>query len=276
MYDYLRQHPDIFMPEVKEPHFFGSDLVSPHYIRDECKYLSLFSKARDEKRAGEASIWYLYSKRAAREIKEFNPSASILVMLRNPVEMLYSLHSQYLYSGNEEMADFDAALEAEDERKRGLRVPDSPYPVEILFYSETVKYSEQVERYLDAFGKDHVRVIIFDDFKEETARVYRETCQFLEVSPEFIPEFNVHNPNKTVRSRAVRDLMRDLSPTALEIGRTLIPSNLRNTVRRLNTKYERRPPMPQEMRRRLNAAFAGEVERLSDLLGRDLSGWAKP
>jgi hypothetical protein len=275
MYDYLRQHPDIFMPEVKEPHFFATDLASPHYIRDESKYLSLFSKAKDEKRAGEASIWYLYSKRAAQEIKDFSTSASIIIMLRSPADMLYSLHSQYLYSGNEEIADFEAALNAEDDRKRGLRVPASPYPVEILFYREIVRYREQVERYLNRFGADHVRVIIFDDFKSELARVYRETCEFLCVSTQFVPEFNILNPNKSVRSRTVRDFMRDLSPTALEIGRALIPSNVRNRLRRLNMRYERRPPMPAELRRRLNKEFAGEVKQLGQLIGRDLSAWCE-
>lgn len=65
MYKYLKQHPDIFMPEVKEIHFFGTDLNSPWFIRDKEKYLSSFSNAKGEKRIGEASAWYLYSKNAA-------------------------------------------------------------------------------------------------------------------------------------------------------------------------------------------------------------------
>ena len=80
------------LPESKEVHFFGTDLYSPHYSSDLQKYLSLFAGATDEKRVGEGSVWYLYSKLASREIKEFCPAASILIMLRNPVDMIYSLH----------------------------------------------------------------------------------------------------------------------------------------------------------------------------------------
>src|SRR5882672_1680365 len=96
MYTYLGQHPEIFMSARKEPHFFGTDLSSPALVRDEQQYLSLFAKAQNEKRAGEASVFYLYSQRAAREIHAFCPSARIIIMLRNPVEMMYSLHSRHL------------------------------------------------------------------------------------------------------------------------------------------------------------------------------------
>ena len=116
------------MPELKEPHFFGRDLYSPRFIRDEERYLSLFYGAESHKRAGEASVYYLCSKRAAKEIKEFSPSACIIIMLRNPADMIYSLHSQRLYSGHENISDFEAALEAEEERKRGLRCPKIPTP----------------------------------------------------------------------------------------------------------------------------------------------------
>src|SRR3989339_415720 len=119
MCTYLKQHPEIFMPEKKESHFFGTDLNSPRFIRDKKIYLSLFSKAKDERRVGESSVWYLYSKKAASEIKEFSPSASIIIMLRNPVDMLYSQHSQFLYNGNEDIACFEEALNAEQDRRRG-------------------------------------------------------------------------------------------------------------------------------------------------------------
>ncbi|NLF38083.1 sulfotransferase, partial [bacterium] len=87
LHAYLGRHPSIFVPARKEPHFFGSDIVSPAFVRDRDAYLSLFAGATTEARVGEASIWYLYSKRAAREIKEFNPDARIIIMLRNPVDM---------------------------------------------------------------------------------------------------------------------------------------------------------------------------------------------
>ena len=99
MQDCLSQHPEIFMPEAKPPfyrgkelHFLGSELRANRKIFTRDEYFSYFPKAKDEKRVGEATVWYLCSKRAAYEIKEFNPSSKIIIMLRNPVEMVYSCH----------------------------------------------------------------------------------------------------------------------------------------------------------------------------------------
>ncbi|MGH7858384.1 MAG: sulfotransferase, partial [Candidatus Binatia bacterium] len=103
MNDYLAQHPDVFVPARKEMHFFGCDLVFtiPRITRDE--YLQAFANWRGQKRIAEASVWYLYSRTAVREIREFSPAARILVMLRQPVDMMYSLHSQRIYNGTEDL-----------------------------------------------------------------------------------------------------------------------------------------------------------------------------
>lgn len=278
MQDYLSQHPEIFMPEMKEAHFFGSDLDAPVYLRDEKKYLALFAKARDEKRVGEASVYYLYSKRAAGEIKAFAPDASIIVMLRNPVDMIYSLHSQRLYNGNEDIEDFQAALDAEEDRKKGLRLPKDRHLLAGLFYREVGKYTDQLQRYIDVFGRDKIKVIIFDEFKLQTPEVYRETCRFLGVDPEFNPVIRVINGNKGVRSVTYRNLI--FRPSLLRtVARRVIPDvprrRLIRTLERVNLKYEPRRPMNPELRERLKAEFKPEVERLSKLLDRDLTYWSR-
>ena len=280
LYDYLSQHPEVFVPEKKEIHFFGRDLYAPTYLRDERKYLSLFAGARDEKRVGEASVWYLYSRQSAAEIREFSPGARIIIMLRNPVEMIYSLHSQRLYIGSEDIEDFAEALAAEEERKRGLRLPKNPHLVEGLFYREVGKYSAQVRRYFEAFGREQVRVIIYDDFKSDAARAYRETCIFLGVDARFEPEIRVLNPNKKVHSKLVRAVLNDPPRIVRSLGKPLTTRRFRQRLlkglRRLNTNFTPRPPMPEELRRRLQREFAPDVGRLSELLGRDLTHWCAP
>ncbi len=207
MNDYLNQHPEIFMCKIKESHFLGTDLYS--LIKDESEYLQLFSEARDEKRIGESSVWYLYSKHSAQEIEAFCPSARIIIMLRSPVDMIYSLHSQLLYVGIEDLEDFEEALSVEEDRKKGLRLPEKPSFIEGLFYREVGKYTDQVQRYVDVFGWEKIKIIIYDDFKSDTAGSYRETCEFLGVDSEFEPEFRVINPNKRVRSKAARSFLAD-------------------------------------------------------------------
>ncbi len=277
MYMLLRQHQDIFMPEQKEPGFFGSDLRYRYPRVSKRKYISYFSKAKEEKCVGEATPSYLYSKEAAKEIEEFSPKARIIIILRNPVDMLYSLHSQLLYGGNENIVDFEQALRAEENRKRGKRIPKDAGSFHSYYYHEKVKYAEQVRRYFDAFGRESVHIIIFDDFIRDTENVYRQTLQFLGVNPAFQPTFKIFNPNKRARSRFLRRIMKSYS-LRMAVS-TFIPRVLLRKIylilRKLNTRYLPRAPMSQELRRRLQGEFKDEVEKLGALLGRDLTLWSR-
>lgn len=279
MHTYLKQHPEIFMPGLKEPHFFGSDLVkAPYRITEKEAYLALFADAYSEKRVGETSPGYLYSRRAAAEIKEFNPNADIIIMLRNPVDVMYSLHGHRLQSGNENIADFEAALNEEDVRKQGLRIPRGAQEPHGLLYHEMARFSSQIERYIQIFGCNHVYVIVYDDFKSDSAAVYRDTLRFLGVDDDtFQPEFHIINSSKRVRVLAVQYFLRD--PIVRRLGRALLPGTLREAVKSAiierNVQNMPPPPMDPELRRRLQAEFTPEVERLSELLGRDLTHWCK-
>jgi hypothetical protein len=276
MHYYLKEHPEIFMSEVKEPHFFGTDLVSPRFIRDKEKYLALFSSAQDEKRVGESSIYYLYSKIAVVELHEFSPNAKIIIMLRNPVEMIYSLHSEHLFCGDEKITNFEKALIAEESRRHGLRTPAHCKVKFALLYREIAKYDQQVERYFNVFGRNNVKVIIFDDFKKDTARAYKETCEFLGVKSDFRTDFRVINAHKAVRSRVLMHFWRDPPKLALWLGNAMpgsVRERLADFIRSMSFQVAPAPPMDQELRRQLQQEFLPGVERLSQLLGRDLTYW---
>jgi hypothetical protein len=277
LYRCLEAHPQIFVPERKEIHYFGTDLYSPTYIRDLNEYLSLFAAAGDARRIGEASVWYLFSKRAAAEIKDFSSRASIIIMLRNPVDMIYSLHSEHLYNGTEEIQEFATALGAEADRKRGRRLPRNVPAAERLFYREVAQYTDQVNRYLKAFGRDNVKVIIYEDFERDPARICRETFEFLNVDAEVEPTIGIVNPNKKLRSKTAQSIL-DRPPALLgKLARPLTTPSLRHrlfaTAQQLNTSYEARPPLPTELKQQLRKEFAPEIERLSVLLNRELSYW---
>jgi hypothetical protein len=282
MYEYLRQHPQIYMPERKELRYFGSDLE----IRDRTpltleQYLDYFRDAGDAARVGTAYVWYLYSSNAAREIHEFAPHASVLVMLRNPVDAIYALHSENLFNGNEDIADIRAALAAEPDRRAGRRIPPHSHLVQGLFYSEVPRYSRQLERYFDVFGRDCVHVIIFDDFVSDPAAAYRETLAFLGVDTAFSPrEFAVINANKRVRSEAFRHWLSHPPHLPRRIIRATVPQRLRRgayeLAKRANVTTPARPPMPADLRQQLRDQFAPEIDRLGRLLGRDLNAWSRP
>ena len=272
---YLSMHPDVYVPARKEIHFFGSDLVFSSPRPDRAEYLHLFDARRAEKRAGEASVWYLYSRNAAREIHEFNPDARIVIMLRNPVDVMVSLHSQRLYGGDEDIRDFAEALAAEPARRRGERLPRNFRNTMGFFYRDVARFSEQVRRYVETFRADRIHVILFDDLQRDVATVYRDTCAFLGVDPTFRPPFDVVNPNKEVWSSGLRDVLQFASPVVRSGIRAILPSAFaRETLKRrllaLKTRYVPRSPIDPELRLRLQGEFRPEIRALGEILGRDL------
>lgn len=264
---YLRQHPEIFIPAEKDMIFFGSDLGYRHPRFSSLKdYCSLFAAATSKKLVGDSCVWYLSSKEAAREIKEFSPEARIIIMLRNPIDMLYSLHSQALYDRVEVIRDFQEALNAEAERAEGRRLPTGVTFTHYLRYREVAKYSVHVARYFEVFGRDRVYVIIFDDFVANTAGTYADTLRFLGVDPLFtLPSFPVVNPNKEKR----------ISSSFGSRLAARMPALVGDMLRHLNTRYGSRAPMDPEVRRRLAREMHREIVDLGNLIGRDLTHWCE-
>jgi hypothetical protein len=279
MYEYLRRHPQVFMPEHKEPMFFGADLTSLHEPLTDADYLRLFDGARPGQRVGEASTWYLYSSRAAEEIRAFAPDAQILIMLRNPVDVMYSLHRELVFYGGEDLVDFAAALEAEPERKLGRRLSPSRRP-EAMYYREIVRFAEQVERYFATFDRSRVKVILFDDFVRDVATVYADVLRFLEVDDTFQPTFERVNESKRPISPTFQALVvrppRPIARLIPHLRRLPVAHQIRSAILSANSRSVERPPMSPELRARLTRELAPEVEHLGALIGADLSAWQEP
>src|SRR5260370_40203132 len=200
LYSYLRQHPDVFLPEHKEPHFFNTDMTSGGAIRNENEYLILFAAAQDKKCIGEASVYYLSSKAAPRAIKNFSPPAKIIMMLRNPVEVMYALHAHHVAAWLDDVWDFETALSLEEDRKHCRRVPRGSQDPHKLFYRQTVNFADQLRNYRDVFGSERIQVIIYDDFKRDTAGEFRRTCSFLGITGGVAIDFPVIWSNPSFRS----------------------------------------------------------------------------
>jgi len=279
--EYLRRHPDLFLPDEKELHFFGSDLqFRENAIADWQDYLDCFADRDNEARVGEASVMYLYSKRAAREIAEHDPNAQIIVMLRDPVEMLYSFHSQLVSTYDETILDFASALEAEEDRARGRRIPETATLVDFLLYRQVANFAPQLRRYFDVFGRERVHVILYEDFAASTEAVYRATLRFLGVEEDFATEFEPINVNTTMRNRRVGRVLRRPPSWMRTVARTLMPLDARRSFRAAlmtaNARPGKRPPMDPAVREQLADELRPGVDALGEMLGRDLSHWCKP
>jgi len=275
---YLKEHPEIYIPESKELHYFGSDLAFPH-DRSEQKYQEYFQAWDQEKVGGEASVWYLYSQRAASEIKAFNDDAKIIIMLRNPADMVHAHHSQTMYGGKEPITDFDKALDAEEGRKNGSIPTHVDSPPELLHYSQVARYTSQIQRYVDVFGRDKVHVVIFDDLKSDVESVYRDTLSFLEVDSDFKADLSPRNRNRKYRMKSLHYFVND-TPAGLKRSlQSLLPRSLLKFVKRklqkVNTVAKPRAPMNSSTRARLNEVYRDEVSQLSEYLDRDLTHWSQ-
>ncbi|MCP4147307.1 MAG: sulfotransferase [bacterium] len=264
LYAYLKQHPDIYVSLFKEPHFFGTDLTQPRInVTDEELYYGLFAGAGQRKRVGEASVWYLTSATAAGEIKAFNPGAKIIVMLRNPVDMIQSLHSLYMRTGNENVADIEAALALQPGRMQGKKIPPGCYFPEGLFYTEVAIYFDKSKRFVDRFGLDNIQFVIFDEFASDTPSAYKAVLAFLEVEPSFQAHFGDDEAKEAVR------------PMVLQQVRQAHPEIKKRLQRKQGKTHigKRYAAFAPEARKRLMEQFKIDIEKTGALIKRDLSGW---
>ena len=280
---YLSKHPEIFMAR-KEMHHFGRDLrFGPQiYRRSHRDYLQEFAGCNVQARAGEASVWYLYSAEAAAEIKAFNPRARIIIMLREPTEMMYSLYHQFRLDGNEHLPTFAAALAAEEDRLTGRQVTRHTYFPQGLSYRAVASYTEQVRRYLELFGRGQVHVVLYDEFAAKTAETYCRVLNFLGVDADRrAGTFPVINGSQTVKRQWLRTLMSDPLVRGTAIAtRAWLPAPLfaamqqiESQLMQLNIRPAKRAPMDGALRWQLQREFAPEVNRFEELLGRELPSW---
>jgi hypothetical protein len=281
MYEMLTRHPQVFMPEVKEPHFFVADASyrnAPVSLED---YLGLFDGARPDQRVGEASASYLWSHVAAQGIARVRPDASIIAILREPSNLLRSLHLQMLESRVESEKDLRRALDLESDRREGRSIPrsatDQP---QLLYYSGHVRYVDQLKRYQKVFPEDQILILIYDDFSSDNEGTIRRVLRFLELDEKF--EFAEHRANPTVQVRSPRahQFLHSLSVGSGATTRILkrgvkavTPQPLRQ--RALHAAQNRLAlgapqPADAEVMDSLRRQYKPEVEALSTHLGRDL------
>ncbi len=288
LYQMLRVHPQIFMPELKEPWYLASDMqprfppprsASPPETLQE--YLALFAEAGEGQRAGEASSAYLLSRTAAAQIAELAPDAKIIAILREPASFLRSLHLQLLRTHVEASKDLRRAIELEPLRRSGRKIPRRSHRPQLLMYSDHVRYVEQLRRYRSVFGEEQLLILIYDDFRDDNEATVRSVLRFLDVGDDVPVVPREANPtNVRMRSQHLDELLNMISvgrgpatrlaKAALKAISTepLRDGAMRMTRRRLILG---RPPAADEsLMLELRRRFAGEVAALSEYLDRDL------
>jgi hypothetical protein len=285
LYLMLNEHPQIFMPEFKEPRFFAPELrpplarETPDRPQKLERYLALFANARADQRAGEASPQYLRSPTAAAQIAELAPDARMIVILREPADFLRSFHEQMVASHEEQEKDLRTAVELEESRR--ANAGDSFLAPQLL-YSEHVRYTDQLRRLHASFPREQVLVLIYDDFRADNEATVREVLRFLEVDDTVALQPVRTKPLNTVRSMRLHRLRRavrraDFNPAQASLPlralNTLVPKRVRRGL--LSGAYRKlayAPPRPpdQQFMLELRRRYRHEVEAIGEYLDRDL------
>ena len=289
---YLNKHPSIFMPWIKEPHYFASDLEKSRVrpIDDPTEYFALFDAAANEHLVvGEASVFYLSSAVALANIKEFNADAKIIVMVRNPIDMFASLHSQLYFTLDEDQKDIQIAWDLQERRAAGLDLPRTTRIPKILQYLKTCSLGAQLQSLLSLFDRSQVHIIVFDNFVKDTRGEYEKLVSFLGLPNDNRTVFERVNENKAIRHRWLAHLYHDrsyLKSFWQGIERTRARFNIPydSFIRRLylymhglymesNSLSLDRDPLSPQFRKKLSLTFKADVALLSRLLNEDLSYW---
>jgi Sulfotransferase domain len=296
IYHYLRQHPEVYLSPVKEPHYFSKDIevnlfkrefaqnklqdiekyvngdmheeYHAAFIRDESQYRKLFKNVKGQKAIGELSTSYLYSTDAAQEIKDLVPNCKIIICLRNPIDRAYSHYRMNLWTGNSNEFDFYQALV--DDYNHIPKVWGNAH-----LYTEIGMYYEQVKRYIDIFGKENVKIIFTEDMKKNAAGVIKEVYAFIGVDTNFTPDTStqyneVYTPkykNLTwfLNKSGIRPLMKKFSPKFIK---SII-------VKTLYKGKSDKGEIPANAKAFLMGKLEQDIKKLSTLLNKDLSNWLK-
>lgn len=259
LWHYLRQHPDVFMPAMKETHFFSD--WKPGFqpiVTSEKDYLKLFQRAGSARAVGEATPSYLRARPVAGRIKAAVPDARIIILVRHPIDRAWS---SYWHARRyaRERRPFGEVLE------EGLRDPS----VQVPFIVGSL-YAESVRRYLDLFGGDQVLVLVFEEFVADPRTSMREVYRFLEVDPGFADHVRLEilNPYSKPRNGLVARFYSGRSVRFL--AKRVLPLRVQHRAERVALARDGKPALEPRLRRLIAEACIEDVQELETILGRQL------
>lgn len=281
LYRYLATHPDVFMSPVKEPHYFISPERRPAYRgvagnrfnsrvvwRFE-EYQRLFDGRGGQRVAGEASPTYLYAEGAPEAIRERLPDVRMITILRQPADRAYSHFCHNRRIRREPLDDFEAALEAEEQRIAEGWAP-------MVHYRARGRYAEQLARYLAVFPSDRILILFQDDLKRNAAGVLAQVCRFLGIDDGFEFATGVrHNVTSGMPRYPLVHQLFSSESGAVSLARRVLPEPFRRAMFEMLYLRNLEPiePLRPALRSALTAEFHDDIRALERMTGRDLSAW---
>lgn len=209
LHQYLKEHPDIFMSEPKEPGFF-SDFESTRVAKTLEEYQKLFKNVKNEKIIGESSACYIFSPNTSRRLYKFNPKTKIIIMIRDPNEGVFSFFKMLSLTGQ-------------------LLKEDVPY-------WEVYHHKVNIDRFKKVFPSKQILLVDFKDFTKNTKKVYQEILKFLGCKYDNRENFPIYGKSYKPKSKILNNLFNFIfvSQKLKAFLKIFIPTSFARKIIRLN------------------------------------------
>lgn len=277
LYNYLKQHPQIYVSPIKETEFFAFEKDNLEFnregnlwrptITDLESYQKQFENVSSEKAIGEISTVYLYSEKAVERIKYYIPDIKLIAILRNPVDRAYSHFFHHIRDGYEPINKFENAIKEEEDRiKRGWSWN--------WHYIKLGFYHNQLRRYYKNFNKSQIKIYIYEDFIYEQKKFFESLFNFIEVEKFFKPNTSKkYNVTGIPYNKFLHKLYSKQS-FIKKILKIIIPCDIRESIKiMIRNRNLIKPQMSIKTKNALIELYRDDVLRLEKLIDRDLSIW---
>ncbi len=253
VYSYLEKIPEIFMSSIKEPHYFHNNYfrLEAKNIANKNEYLKLFNSVTSEKAIGEASTSYLQDIDSAKLIHDQIPNAKIIIILRDPCQRAFSGYLMFKEEGKTKKS-FNELITTEQR------------------FLESGLYCSQVKQYLDIFGKDRVKILIFEEFIKDPKSGINGILDFLEIDSKPLENLEkIHNPYSVARNRFSKKILTSRSVASIsdKILSKTMKSKLSETFL---VKKEKKPKLEKKDKLFLEKFYQNNMLTLQTLLERKL------
>lgn len=272
LYHYLEEHPEVFMSPIKETNYFSYDEIknqglyyNEEHISSIVEYENQFKEVKNEKAIGEASVSYLFYDTVPRKIKEFNPDARIIMILRNPIDRAFS---HYLMDSRLGFTNrsLEAIIDNNDKSAKNQ-----------LYYQQYISiglYYDQVKRYLDIFGEKNVKVFMYEDIVTDIRGVIREIYNFLQVDTRYNANTEKkHNVFLAPKNPLIQKLY--ASKAIRGITKKIFSSGLQSKIKNTFFSKEKKPILDIGLKTKMLDLFRGDIQKTAALINRDLSNWLR-
>ena len=261
LYAHLKGHPQVFLPEVKEPNYFST---RPGISLED--YRRLYRNAEGFPAIGDMTPFYLWDENTPRRIHAVSPGAKIIVILRDPIARAFSHYLMLRRTGTDPEPSFEKALQRLERRDDRLW----EYSHE---YVELGMYHGQVQRYLDVFGPKQVLTVLFDDLARNPRELFSQIAGHLGIDSEPLEKGDIGEARNSFRTARFQSLyLRLRDSRAKKFMMQHLPERVQNWLRESPVLYGKgnRPELDRASKKLLQEIYEPDVSRLEKLLGRSI------